>query len=521
MESFFQYQRIQNAVASEVARGHKMCSSDGEHGLNCNPVLTHTLADMPSTENSSPVPTLIVDWSGPDDQLNPANWSVARKVFMTALVSLIAASVTAASAIDACGIVQYTEEFETSEVIASLATGLFMIGFAFGSLVSGPFSEIFGRNIVYVATMLLYLVFIMAAALAPNLASHLFFRFMAGLFGSTPLTCSGGTVADLWDPVQKSYAFLIFALPGFSGPVIGQLIGSFIPTTLGWRWLEWIMLIMGGAVLVAVFLFQPETYAPLLLQWKASALRQQTGEKRYRARLEMRTESLLQRLATAVSRPFLWSYTEPIVFLMSLYLTIIYIILFTFLEGYRYVFGATYNLSSGLTSIAWAGMLVGVFLVCLLTPLVYSWTRNEYTQTGRIRPEARLWYAMLGGAPAVPIGLFWMGWTTNPLTSIWSPLVASALVGFGMATIFISAYLYIIDSYSIYSPSALAFMSFTRYLVSGGVMIAGGTIYERYGVPYTLSVLGAISALMAVIPYLLYFYGPAIRRMSKHVATKD
>ncbi|KAE8360843.1 MFS general substrate transporter [Aspergillus caelatus] len=521
MESLFQYRRIQKAVTEEVASGHRALSSDAEHGLSCHPVSTQTPAGMPSTESSSPVPTVIVDWSGPDDQLNPANWSVARKAFMTALVSLIASSVTAASAIDACGIVPYTEEFETSEVVASLATGLFMIGFALGSLVSGPFSEIFGRNIVYVATMLLYLVFIMAAALAPNLASHLIFRFIAGLFGSTPLTCSGGTVADLWNPVQKSYAFLIFAIPGFSGPIIGQLIGSFIPATLGWRWLEWIMLIMGGAVLVTVFLFQPETYAPLLLQWKASALRRQTGEKRYQAHLDMRTESLLQRLAIAVSRPFLWSYTEPIVLLMSLYLTIIYIILFTFLEGYRSIFGATYNLSSGLTSIAWAGMLVGVFLVCLLTPLVYSWTRNEYKQTGRIRPETRLWYAMLGGAPAVPIGLFWMGWTTNPLISIWSPLVASALVGFGMTTIFISAYLYIIDSYSVYSPSALAFMSFTRYLVSGGVMVAGGTIYERYGVPYTLSVLGAISAMMAVIPYLFYFYGPAIRRMSKHAAIKD
>ncbi|PIG89437.1 hypothetical protein AARAC_009871 [Aspergillus arachidicola] len=502
MESFFQYQRIQKAVVAEVARGHKAYAYDGERGLSfsSNPVLTQTLADIPSTESSNPVPTLIVDWSGPDDQLNPANWSVPRKAFMTALVSLIAVSVTAASAIDACGIVQYTEEFKTSEVVASLTTGLFMIGFAFGSLVSGPFSEILGRNIVYVTTMLLYLIFIMAAALAPNLASHLIFRFLAGIFGSTPLTCSGGTVADLWNPVQKSYAFLIFAIPGFSGPIIGQLIGSFIPMTLGWRWLEWIMLIMGV---------------------EASALRRQTGEKRYRAPLEMRTDSLLRRLAIAVSRPFLWSYTEPIVILMSLYLTIIYIILFTFLEGYRFIFGATYGLSSGMTSIAWAGMLVGAFLVSLLAPLVYSWTRNEYSQTGQIRPEARLWYAMLGGAPAVPIGLFWMGWTTNPQISIWSPLVASALIGFGMTTIFISAYLYIIDSYSVYSPSALAFMSFTRYLVSGGVMIAGGTIYERYGVPYTLSVLGAISALMAVIPYLFYFYGPAIRRMSKHAAIQD
>lgn len=81
--------------------------------------------------------------------------------------------------------------------------------------------------------MLLFLIFIMASALAPNLHSHLIFRFFAGFFGSTPLSCAGGTVADLWDPAQKAYAFPAYAIPAFSGPMIGQIIGSYIPTTLG------------------------------------------------------------------------------------------------------------------------------------------------------------------------------------------------------------------------------------------------------------------------------------------------
>ncbi|KAK9364944.1 MFS general substrate transporter [Lipomyces kononenkoae] len=552
MESFLQYRRIRQAAARELAVGEveEKCNCDGEHVSSCKLgklTVPQVRPALRSPEDSSDGRTTVsnfnVNWSGPDDDLNPANFSVARKAFMTALVSLIGVSVTAASAIDACGIVEYTEEFKTSEVVGSLRTGsslelfnwailtlpgLFLIGFAFGSLLSGPFSETFGRNAVYIVTMLLFLLFIMAAALAPNLPSHLVFRFIAGFFGSTPLTCSGGTVADLWDPVQKAYAFLIYAIPAFGGPVIGQLIGSFIPSTLGWRWLEWIMLIMGGAVLVAVVLLQPETYGGLLLQWKASAFRKHTGDQRYKAPMEMRTESLQRRLAIAVYRPFAWSYSEPIIILMSLYLTVIYIILFTFLEGYKYIFGQTYGLSQGLTSITWSGMLVGMILVCLIVPVVYSWTRDEYERTSRIRPETRLWYAMLGGAPAVPISLFWMGWTAYvnflifvPSISIFSPIVASALFGYGITTIFISAYLYIIDSYGVYSASALGFMAFSRYLVSGGVTVAGGPIYERYGFHYTLTVLGAISTLMAVIPYLLYFYGLTIRKMSQHALIKD
>lgn len=293
-----------------------------------------------------------------------------------------------------------------------MPTGLFLVGFGAGSLLSGPFSETFGRNAVYLTTMVIFLIFIMAAALAPNIHSHLIFRFLAGFFGSTPLTCAGGTVADLWSPLQKTYAFPAYAIPSFVGPMAGQIMGSYIPIHLGWRWLEWIMLIMGGAVLLVILVLQPETYGPLILYWKAKILREETGDDRYKAPMEMKNEALGRRLLISVYRPFALVYSELIVILMSLYLTVIYIVLFTFLEGYTYIFGDTYGLSQEMTGILWAGMLCGILLVGCLVPVVYSWTAKEYKKTSTIAPETRLWYAMLGGAPAVPISLFWMGWTS-------------------------------------------------------------------------------------------------------------
>ena len=46
---------------------------------------------------------------------------------MTLLVSLLAFSVTAASAIDASGVPQYSEYFNVSEVVGSLATGKYTL----------------------------------------------------------------------------------------------------------------------------------------------------------------------------------------------------------------------------------------------------------------------------------------------------------------------------------------------------------------------------------------------------------
>lgn len=262
-------------------------------------------------------------------------------------------------------------------------------------------------------TMAVYCLFLMAAGLAPNIESHLIFRFLAGFFGSTPLSCAGGTVADIWNPLQKTFAFPIYGIPAFAGPVFGELIGSFIPTShLGWRWLEFIMCIQVAAILVLFVLFQPETYSNVLLKWKAQALRKATGDDRYRAAVELKLEGLGTQLLHAMYRPFLWSYSELIIMLISLYMMSLYVVLFTFLEGYNFIFGDTYGLSQGMTSIAWAGMLCGCFLVIFIIPVVYSWTASELRKTGRIRPELRLLYAMLGGAPAIPISLFWMGWTS-------------------------------------------------------------------------------------------------------------
>lgn len=84
-------------------------------------------------------------------------------------------------------------------------------------------------------------------------------------------------------------------------------------------------LIISGVVLITTTLFQPETYPPILLKWKAQHLRRLTGDDRYASESEVKAESLGKRLKTALWRPFLLTATEPIVLLIALYLTVIYI----------------------------------------------------------------------------------------------------------------------------------------------------------------------------------------------------
>lgn len=432
-----------------------------------------------------------------------------------------------ASSVDSAALTQATADFGVSEVTESLATGIFLIGFGVGALFAGPVSETIGRNPVYIATLSLYMIFIMASALAPNIGAQLAFRFIAGCFAATPLVCAGGSISDLWNPMERVYAFPIFANAAFLGPVFGPIIGGFVgeSSLVSWRWCEWITLIISGLVLSLVIFLQPETYAAILLKWKATHLRQLTGDDRYKAEIEIQDVSFPKRLGTSLYRPFVLTFSEPIIILIALYLTVIYIILFTFLNGYTFVFTETYGFSEGITGLVFIGIAIGLCLASLLVPFIYKWAKDDLAkikeQGGtRLPPEFRLWFAMFG-APAIPISMFWMGWTDYSWISYWSPLGASVLFGYGILCVFISSYQYIIDSYESYSASALASVTLIRYVAAGGMVEVAIPFYRNLGVHWTLTILGALSALLVPVPYLFYKFGTQIRRRSKYVVVNE
>lgn len=288
------------------------------------------------------------------------------------------------------------------------------------------------------------------------------------------------------------------------GPIAGPIIGGFIgqSSILSWRWTEWIVLIISGALLVSLLLFQPETYEPILLQWKARHLRLLTGDERYIAETEIEHHVRFRnRMVTALKRPFAMTIQEHTIMLWTGYLTVIYLMLFGFLDGYTYIFQQTYNLSQGITGLLFVGIAVGlVFASTTLTPLIFRWARQEIQRSkensglgspSRLSPEFFLWYAMIG-APAIPVSFFWMGWTAFPHISIWSPVLSSVLFGCGILSVFISTYMYLIDTYEIYAASALTMITLVRYVASGGMIEISIPMYRNLGPHWALTLLGLI-----------------------------
>lgn len=311
-----------------------------------------------------------------------------------------------------------------SDVSESLATALFLVGFGCGAPFAGPLSETYGRNPVYLTTFALFCCWILGAALEPNFGAQLVFRLLAGACGSTPFTTAGGTLADIFDHHTRFKIFPFFALFGFLGPMTGPVVGGWIGQSgMDWRWAEWVTLCISGSILALIVLFLPETYAPVILRWKAQSLRAvSNGRVQTPAK-----ESLRAKLTAALSRPFVILSTEPIVVVWTGYLTLVYAVAFCFFSSAPYIFGETYHFSQGAEHMMFVSISVGLIICAFATPLFGILVGKEFAAAAAqgkpsAGPEAVLWWVLIGG-PLLPISLFWMAWSARASVSYWSPMI--------------------------------------------------------------------------------------------------
>jgi len=138
----------------------------------------------------------IVTFKGENDPEDPKNWSMGRKWWATVLVSFFTFMAPLTSSMIApCLDVMAEDLGVTKQVEKAMMLSIFMLAFAFGPLIFGPLSEIYGRIRVLQATNVLCLIFNLACGFAQNSAQMLAFRFLAGLGGSAASAIGTGVLA--------------------------------------------------------------------------------------------------------------------------------------------------------------------------------------------------------------------------------------------------------------------------------------------------------------------------------------
>ncbi|EGV62000.1 hypothetical protein CANTEDRAFT_115464 [Yamadazyma tenuis ATCC 10573] len=462
----------------------------------------------------------IVSYDGPDDPIHPHNFPLRKKVIFCFIVGFNALGIVLGSAMFSSASAPVELQYHVGSTVGTLGTSLFVFGFASGPIIWGPMSELFGRKKILVCSSFVYVCFSFASATAENIQTIMITRFFAGFTGAAPLVAAPAAMADLFGVRTRGQATSIFAMVLFGGPMIAPILSAFIVKNphMGWRWTMYITGIVAAAGLLLDIFVLEETHHPLILVRKAEILRRRTGNWGIVAPHEEITLDIREVAEKNLTRPLRMLFTEPILFLITIYNAFIYGILYLFLTAIPLIFQGKYHFIPGVAELPYLGMLIGILIggmICVFFERRFLKAMDD--NGGKPVPEERLPPMMLG-AFLFAGGLFMLCWAGHYAERVhWIvPTLGAALSGTGLITIFLPCLNYIIDCYLFFAASALAGNTFLRSAFGAVFPLFARQMFEHLGIQWGGTLLGCFSLLLAPVPFLFYKYGKALRQKSKY-----
>lgn len=140
-----------------------------------------------------------------------------------------------------------------------MTISVYIVGLAIGQLIYGPLSDLYGRRPVLMAGLALYAAAGLAAALAPSAEWLIATRLFQAMGGCAGLTLSRVIIRDTTRGDDAARRLASLNLMMTIGPALAPLVGGFIATALGWRWLFVLLSSLGILALLYTWRRIPET----------------------------------------------------------------------------------------------------------------------------------------------------------------------------------------------------------------------------------------------------------------------
>ncbi|CAN8103718.1 unnamed protein product [Discula destructiva] len=463
----------------------------------------------------------VVEFDGPDDPKHAQNWSMAKKCITAAMLGFTTLTSAFTSSIFSAGTRQVAAEFNVSTEVGILGVSFYVLGFAFGPTMWAPLSELKGRKMPLVVSMFGFSIFTIAVATAKDLQTILICRFFSGFFGACPLAVVAAVFSDMFNNATRGIAITIFSMAVFTGPLLAPFVGGYIvDSSLGWRWTMYITAIMGFVSFGLDLVFLEETYPPQILVARAAELRRRTGNHFIHAKQEEIEVDLRELMEKNFTRPMRLLFQEPIILLLSIYMSFVYGILYLFLTAYPLVFTGVHGFSSGPAGLCFFGMIIGELIAGVVVLLQQPWYQRKLVGNNGIPiPEWRL-PSIIAGGFTFCIGIFWFGWTgyREDINFI-VPAASGLFTGFGLMSIFLQALNYLVDAYLMFAASAIAGNTFMRSLCGAAFPLFATYMFNGMGIQWASTLLGCVAAVLVPIPVIFWLYGARIRAKSKLAPT--
>ncbi|GLB43233.1 putative major facilitator superfamily protein [Lyophyllum shimeji] len=447
------------------------------------------------------------------DRRNPANFSRRRKWAITLMACTCTLFSSSAASAYNMGFPSMTRDLNCTKFQATIGLSVYALGFGIVPLVTASFSEEFGRQPLYIGSSFGFLLMYMMVALSKNIQTVIVARFLQGAFGSTGATMVGGTIADIWSSQDRGVPMSIFAVAALGGTGLGPVMAGWIEVNprLEWRWIQWIQMIIFAAYFILLPVVLTETRTAILLTRIAKKIRKETGDKRYRARVEDERASLRNLIFISCTRPIHLMFTEPIVLSFSLWIGFAWGVTYCLITSISGVFKTLHGFNVGEIGTVFITMTIGSLMGFVCNMYQESLYRNSIAQRG---PEARLHMACFA-AILLPIGMFIFAWSSFSHVHWVVQAIGVTVYIWATFIIYLAVFSYLADCYGPFASSALAGQSLARNLMATAFPLFTDQMFRRLGYNWANTLFAFIALIMIPIPFVLFFYGPTVRRHSK------
>ena len=149
--------------------------------------------------------------------------------------------------------------FDTAVASVQLTLTACVLGLAFGQVLIGPLSDMFGRRRPLLTGLAVFTVASLACAVAPAVWVLDLGRLVQGLSGAAGLVIARAIVRDLYDGTEAARFFSTLGAVISVGPIVAPAIGGLILLIVAWPGVFGFLAAVGALLFCAVLLAIPET----------------------------------------------------------------------------------------------------------------------------------------------------------------------------------------------------------------------------------------------------------------------
>jgi MFS family permease len=153
---------------------------------------------------------------------SPKDWPTVKKWTVTDVLSATGFNRIMVSTIMAPALSTIALELDMNSAESVMALSIYLLATAFGPLLIGPLSEIYGRAPILHFSNVWFLVWNIVCGFAKTKETLIAARFLAGFGASAIYALAGGVLGDIWRPEQRGKSLGVYLLIPLLGAAVGE-----------------------------------------------------------------------------------------------------------------------------------------------------------------------------------------------------------------------------------------------------------------------------------------------------------